>query len=153
MIRPPPSPLRHLCLVAVCHGDAITRYISPPKDAEASVASCLANCKAGPGPVGFIWGLPGNYISAYIYLSPDFENFFTLLLVGPSLSRVFPTYCGGRLVVLRLLRARGSFRAIYYCRMPVSHCIMTRNATRSRDFEKGWAALSSPFCRITSTQT
>lgn len=54
-IRPPPSPLRHFCLVVVCHGDAITRYVSLPKDTEASVAPCLANCKAGPGPAGFIW--------------------------------------------------------------------------------------------------
>ena len=152
VIQHPPSPLRHLCLVAVCHGDAITHYISPPKDAEASVAPCLANCKAGPGPAGFIWGLPGNDVSAYIYMSLDFENFSTLLLIGACLSMVFPIDCGGRLVP-RLLRAHGSFRGVCYCRMQVSRCVITQNATRSRDFEKGWAALSSPFCRITSTWT
>lgn len=117
------------------------------------LCSSSTNCKAGPRAVGFIWGLPGNYVSAYIYMSPDFENFSTLLLVGLSLSRIFFMCYRGRLVVPRLLWAPGSFGAIYYCRMYVSCCIMTQNATCSLDLEKGWAALSSLFCRISSTQT
>ena len=81
-------------------------------------------------------------------MSPDFEIFSTLLLACPSLSRVFPMYCGGKLLVPRSLRAHGSFRAVCYCRMHGPRCLTIWNATRSRDFEKGWAALSNPFCRI-----
>jgi len=73
----------------VCHGDAVTGYTSPPKDVETSVTPCLTTCKEWLGPAGFIWGLPGNYVSAYIYMLPDFENFSSLLLVNLSPSNGF----------------------------------------------------------------
>lgn len=153
VIQPVPFPLHHLCLVAVCHRNVITHHISPPKDVEASGALCLKNRKAGPGPAEFIWGLPGNDVSPYIYMSLDFENFSALLLATPSLSRIFSIYCGRRPVVPRLFKSHGSFRVISYCRIPSCLCIMTQNATCSQDFEKGWAALSSPFCMVTSMKT
>lgn len=102
--------------------------------------------------MGFSWGLPGNDVSAYIYMSPYFKIFFHVAAAWPPLHPgSSPPTVEEDFLSPRLLRAHGSFRAVCYCRMHGSGCGMARIATRSWDFEKDWAAPSSRFCRITST--
>lgn len=87
---PPPSPLHHLCLVALCHGDAVIGYTSPPKDVETSVAPCLINYKEWLGPAGFIWGLPGNCECLHLYVTRFWEFFQFTVSQSFSLQWLLP---------------------------------------------------------------